>query len=122
VKICKWRERRRPRIEHWRKSPTCRRRIAAGAKEHADARGRSIGSSAKSIEGVVMNKDRIAGAGKEAVGTVKEKTGAALGDKKMEVEGKVKKTEGKVQNAVGGAKDAADETMREPERTEKGRW
>jgi uncharacterized protein YjbJ (UPF0337 family) len=69
-----------------------------------------------------MNKDRIAGAGKEAVGTVKEKTGEALGDKKMEVEGKVKKTEGKVQNAVGGAKDTADETMRETERTEKGRW
>jgi uncharacterized protein YjbJ (UPF0337 family) len=66
-----------------------------------------------------MNKDRAAGAGKEAVGGIKETAGKALGDKKMEVEGKAKKTEGKVQNAVGGPEDAAGEAVRD---TEKGRW
>jgi uncharacterized protein YjbJ (UPF0337 family) len=66
-----------------------------------------------------MNKDRAAGAGKEAVGGIKEKAGKAFGDKKTEMEGKAKKTEGKVQNAVGGAEDAVDEAVRDPE---KGRW
>jgi uncharacterized protein YjbJ (UPF0337 family) len=70
----------------------------------------------------MMNKDRIAGAAKEAGGAIKEKTGKVLGDKKMEVEGKLKKTEGKVQNAIGGVEDAADQAVRDVERTDKGRW
>jgi len=69
-----------------------------------------------------MNKDRIAGAAKEAGGTIKEKTGKALGDKKMEAEGKLKKAEGKVQNTIGGIEDAADEAAREVEDADKGRW
>jgi uncharacterized protein YjbJ (UPF0337 family) len=53
-----------------------------------------------------MDKDRVAGAAKTAGGSIKEAAGKALGDKKIEAEGKAKKMEGKVQNAVGGMKDA----------------
>jgi uncharacterized protein YjbJ (UPF0337 family) len=53
-----------------------------------------------------MNKDRIAGAAKEAKGSVKETVGKAVGDRKMQSDGKADKVEGKVQNAVGGLKDA----------------
>jgi uncharacterized protein YjbJ (UPF0337 family) len=53
-----------------------------------------------------MDKDRVAGAAKEAGGKIKEVAGKIVGDKKMESEGAAKKVEGKVQNAVGGAKDA----------------
>jgi uncharacterized protein YjbJ (UPF0337 family) len=53
-----------------------------------------------------MNKDRIAGAVKEAEGSVKETVGKALGDAKMQSDGKADKVEGKVQNAIGGLKDA----------------
>jgi uncharacterized protein YjbJ (UPF0337 family) len=60
-----------------------------------------------------MDKDRVAGAAKQAAGGVKEAVGKALGDRTMEVEGQAKKTEGKVQNAVGGAKDAAREMLGE---------
>jgi uncharacterized protein YjbJ (UPF0337 family) len=59
-----------------------------------------------------MDKDRFAGAAKKAGGSIKEGVGKALGDKKIESEGKAKKAEGKVQNAVGGAKDAAREAVK----------
>jgi uncharacterized protein YjbJ (UPF0337 family) len=44
---------------------------------------------------------------------VKDAAGKALGDKKMQTEGKAEKASGKVQNAVGGAKDAARETAKD---------
>jgi len=53
-----------------------------------------------------VNKDRIEGSAEQAKGTVKEVAGKALGDKKLEVDGKADKVAGKVQNAVGGLKDA----------------
>lgn len=53
-----------------------------------------------------MNKDRIAGAAKQAKGAIKEAAGRALGDAKMRAEGKSDKVEGVIQNAVGAAKDA----------------
>jgi uncharacterized protein YjbJ (UPF0337 family) len=37
-----------------------------------------------------MNKDRIAGAAKEAKGSVKETVGKAVGDSKLESEGKAR--------------------------------
>jgi uncharacterized protein YjbJ (UPF0337 family) len=52
-----------------------------------------------------MDKDRIAGAGKQAKGAAKEAVGKALGDQKLRTEGAAEKVAGKVQNAVGGAKD-----------------
>jgi uncharacterized protein YjbJ (UPF0337 family) len=53
-----------------------------------------------------MNKDRIAGAAKQAKGAVKEAAGKAVGDSKLVADGKSGKVEGKIQNAVGGLKDA----------------
>jgi len=52
-----------------------------------------------------MDKDRIAGSAKEIKGAGKQVAGKALGDAKLEADGKADKIEGKVQNAVGGLKD-----------------
>ncbi len=54
----------------------------------------------------MVDKDRIKGSAEQAKGKVKEWTGKALGDQKMENEGKGDQIKGKVQNAVGGLKDA----------------
>ena len=53
-----------------------------------------------------MDKDRIAGSAKVVKGRVKAAAGKALGDSKLEAEGRADKAEGKVQNAVGGLRDA----------------
>jgi len=53
-----------------------------------------------------MDKDRIAGSAKVVKGTVKEAVGKAIGDAKLNAEGKADKVAGKAQNAVGGIKDA----------------
>lgn len=53
-----------------------------------------------------MDKDRIAGAAKQAKGAVKEAVGKLVGDAKMVADGRTDKLKGKIQNAVGGAKDA----------------
>jgi len=52
-----------------------------------------------------MDKDRIAGAAKQAKGAIKEATGKTLGDAKLTANGKNEKVEGKMQNAIGGLKD-----------------
>ena len=52
-----------------------------------------------------MDKDRIAGAAKEIKGSVKETIGRAVGDAKLQADGRADQVEGKVQNAVGGLKD-----------------
>ena len=61
----------------------------------------------------IMDKDRIAGAGKQLKGNIKEAAGKVTGDKKLETEGKADKVEGKVQNAVGGLKDAARDALKD---------
>jgi len=53
-----------------------------------------------------MDKDRTEGSMKTMKGRVKEGLGKALGDSKMEAEGKMDKAEGKIQNTVGGIKDS----------------
>jgi uncharacterized protein YjbJ (UPF0337 family) len=53
-----------------------------------------------------MDKDRVKGSAKIVKGRIKEAVGKAVGDAKLESEGKADKIEGKVQNAVGGLKDA----------------
>jgi uncharacterized protein YjbJ (UPF0337 family) len=58
-----------------------------------------------------MDKDRIKGSAQQAGGAVKEGVGKALGDKKMETEGKADRAEGKVRNTVGGVKDAVREAV-----------
>jgi uncharacterized protein YjbJ (UPF0337 family) len=52
-----------------------------------------------------MDKDRVKGMADQGKGAVKETVGKALGDKKLESEGKVDRAEGKIRNAVGGMKD-----------------
>jgi len=52
-----------------------------------------------------MDKDRIIGSGKQLKGKIKEAVGKAVGDAKLQVEGKADRAEGKVQNLVGTIKD-----------------
>ena len=52
-----------------------------------------------------MDKDRIAGAAKDIKGSVKETIGKAVGDAKLQADGRADQVEGKIQNAVGGLKD-----------------
>jgi uncharacterized protein YjbJ (UPF0337 family) len=59
-----------------------------------------------------MDKDRIAGSAKEIKGSIKQAVGKALGDAKLQSEGKADKAEGKVQNAVGGLKDTVRDALK----------
>jgi uncharacterized protein YjbJ (UPF0337 family) len=52
-----------------------------------------------------MDNDRIVGSAKEIKGAIKETVGKAVGDTKLQADGKSDKVEGKVQNAIGGLKD-----------------
>ena len=52
-----------------------------------------------------MDKDRIKGSVDQAKGNVKEVAGKAVGDQKLETEGKADQLKGKVENAVGSMKD-----------------
>jgi uncharacterized protein YjbJ (UPF0337 family) len=54
----------------------------------------------------IVDKDRIVGSAKQIKGAVKQVVGKAVGDSKLESEGRADKIEGKVQNAIGGLKDA----------------
>lgn len=60
-----------------------------------------------------MDKDRIAGAAKQATGSVKEAIGKVTGDTKVQAEGTTEKASGKVQNTVGGAKDGVCDTLKD---------
>ena len=53
-----------------------------------------------------MDKDRVEGAAENVGGKIKAGVGKALGDSKMEAEGKADQVKGKAKNAVGGIKDA----------------
>ena len=46
-------------------------------------------------------KDRVVGSAKQVKGAVKQAVGKAVGDAKLESEGKADKIEGKVQHAIG---------------------
>ncbi|MFZ2109532.1 MAG: CsbD family protein [Roseiarcus sp.] len=52
-----------------------------------------------------MDKDRIVGSLKEIKGAAKIAVGKAVGDAKLQSDGKVDSAIGKAQNAVGGASD-----------------
>jgi uncharacterized protein YjbJ (UPF0337 family) len=60
---------------------------------------------------MMVDRDRIDGAGKQAKGGLKEAAGKVTGDEKLKAEGKGDKAKGKIQNAVGGAKDKIRETL-----------
>ena len=59
-----------------------------------------------------MDKDRVAGSAKQIKGEVKQVVGKAVGDAKLESEGRADKIEGKVQNAVGGLKDTVKDALK----------
>ncbi len=59
-----------------------------------------------------MDKNRIEGAAKQLKGTVKEAIGKAVGDAKLQTDGKADQAEGKVQNAIGGVSDVIREATR----------
>jgi uncharacterized protein YjbJ (UPF0337 family) len=53
-----------------------------------------------------MDNDRTEGSLKNIKGRVKEGVGKAIGDTKLETEGKMDKAEGRIQNSIGGMKDS----------------
>jgi uncharacterized protein YjbJ (UPF0337 family) len=54
------------------------------------------------------SEDKAKGTAKEAIGTVKEKTGEAIGNPDLRDRGTAEKVEGKVQNKVGDVKKVFD--------------
>ena len=58
------------------------------------------------LEEEIMDKDRVVGSAKVVKGKIKAAVGKAVGDAKLESEGKADKIEGKVQNAVAGLRNA----------------
>jgi uncharacterized protein YjbJ (UPF0337 family) len=53
-----------------------------------------------------MDEDWITGAAQKLTGSAKDAAGSALGDTKLQAEGKADKVAGTVRNTAGGAKDA----------------
>jgi uncharacterized protein YjbJ (UPF0337 family) len=53
-----------------------------------------------------MDNDRIIGSAKQIKGTIKEAVGKAIGDAKLQVDGKADQAAGKAQNMVGTIKDS----------------
>ena len=59
-----------------------------------------------------MNKDRIYGAGKEIKGAVKDATGKATGNTRLQADGKAEKLVGKLQNQIGKAEDGLKHSLK----------
>jgi uncharacterized protein YjbJ (UPF0337 family) len=59
-----------------------------------------------------MDKDRIKGAADQAKGAIKEAVGGAIGDAKLEADGKADKLKGKIESAVGGVKDTIRDAIK----------
>jgi uncharacterized protein YjbJ (UPF0337 family) len=64
-----------------------------------------------------MNEDRIKGKWKQLTGTIKEKWGKLTDDDLTVAEGNAEYLAGRVQERYGLARDAAEEQVREFERT-----
>jgi uncharacterized protein YjbJ (UPF0337 family) len=58
-----------------------------------------------------MNKDQIQGRVEQVKGAVKEATGKVIGNKELEVEGRIDKTTGKVQSGFGDVKEKLKDTI-----------
>jgi uncharacterized protein YjbJ (UPF0337 family) len=59
-----------------------------------------------------MDKNRVAGSIKEIKGAAKTAVGKALGDAKLQSDGKSDQAEGKIQNAVGSVSDAMRDALK----------
>jgi uncharacterized protein YjbJ (UPF0337 family) len=95
-----------------------RKTFGCAASSRAMVRKSSISLTAKARQAStthqgshIMDKDRIAGSVKQAVGGIKQGVGNLLGDKKAQAEGVAEQVEGKLQNTVGEIRDAGRETI-----------
>ena len=61
-----------------------------------------------------MDENRVEGSIKEVKGAAQEAVGKAIGDAKLQSDGKAEKTVGKIQNAVGGLNDAVRDAVKKP--------
>jgi uncharacterized protein YjbJ (UPF0337 family) len=61
-----------------------------------------------------MDENRVAGSIKEVKGAAKEAIAKAIGDAKLQSDGKADKAVGKIQNAVGGLNDAVRDAVKKP--------
>ena len=59
-----------------------------------------------------MDKDRVAGAARQAKGSVKEAIGKITGDGKTQAEGSAEKTAARAQNTVGGVNDTVRDIIK----------
>ena len=59
-----------------------------------------------------MDKDRVAGAARQAKGAIKEAAGKLTGDHQTEAAGKVEKKTGQAQGTVGKTKDTLRNVVR----------
>lgn len=56
-----------------------------------------------------MESEHIKGAANKVAGKLKQAAGDAIGNKEMEVKGKLQEMKGTAQDAIGDAKDALEE-------------
>jgi uncharacterized protein YjbJ (UPF0337 family) len=86
----------------------CRRHSEVIGRRHATRVPVSKQPDAKESE---MNKDQVKGRVEQAKGAVKEATGKAVGNDRLEAEGKVDKASGKVQSGYGDAKEKTKDAI-----------
>jgi uncharacterized protein YjbJ (UPF0337 family) len=60
-----------------------------------------------------MNKDQVKGRMEQAKGSIKETTGKAVGNKKLETEGQIDKTSGKAQATYGDLKEDVKDAVKD---------
>lgn len=58
-----------------------------------------------------MDRQRLEGGLKKTTGTIKEKAGQAISDRRLETEGKAERTEGHIRSDLGKAMDAVREVV-----------
>ena len=81
----------------------------------AHQQSRCHASSATRYGEQLWTRTEVAGCGSsELKGAGEEAVGKAIGDAKLQSDGKAEKTVGKVQNAVGGLNDAVRDAVKKP--------
>jgi len=63
-----------------------------------------------------MDREHVKGAADKAKGAVKDVAGKAMGDKKLQAEGKIDKAKGAAHTAAGNVKDAVKKASEGDER------
>jgi len=60
----------------------------------------------------MVNRDQVTGAAKQAKGAVKDAAGKAVGNERLQAEGKADKIAGKVQKGYGDAKEKVRDALK----------